>query len=135
MFSYSKSIIWFPILIVILHISFLIFGLYTILPQLDMLMHFLGGVWATMLFFYLFGNIFQNELYSNNTEVIKIIIVAISFAILIGVLWEFFEFIATIITSMQLQGNLADTMKDLLMDIIGGAFGGIMGVFHMRKLV
>ena len=132
--SYSKFVIWFPVLIIVLHISFLGLNLYSSISILDVFMHFLGGVWVAMLFFYLFGNLFRNELYFNNTEIVKIFIIAVSFVAFIGVLWELFEFITTVITSIQFQGDLPDTMKDLFVDIIGGMFGGIIGMLHMRKL-
>ena len=132
--SYSKFVIWFPVLIIVLHISFLGLNLYSSISILDVFMHFLGGVWVAMLFFYLFGNLFRNELYFNNTEIVKIFIIAVSFVAFIGVLWELSEFVTTVITSIQFQGDLPDTMKDLFVDIIGGMFGGIIGMLHMRKL-
>ena len=43
----------------------------------------------------------------------------------IGVLWEFHEYALGRLTDISLQGDLADTMKDLLMDTLGGIAGAI----------
>ena len=47
----------------------------------------------------------------------------------VGVLWEFHEYALGQLFSIPLQGDLADTMKDLLMDTLGGAAGGLLARF------
>ena len=39
---------------------------------------------------------------------------------LIGVIWEFWEFVMQAVTGDLYQPSIADTMNDLLMDLIGG---------------
>ena len=43
----------------------------------------------------------------------------------VGVLWEFHEYAIGQIAHIPLQGDLADTMKDLLMDTLGGIVAGL----------
>ncbi|WP_406736477.1 hypothetical protein [Thioclava sp. GXIMD4215] len=55
-------------------------------------------------------------------------LIAFSFAVTIGALWEIFEFGMDQIfgTNMQKSG-LMDTMGDLIVDVIGGALGALAG--------
>lgn len=43
----------------------------------------------------------------------------------VGVLWEFHEYVLGQILPVSLQGDLDDTMKDLLMDTLGGVVGAL----------
>lgn len=43
----------------------------------------------------------------------------------IGVLWEFHEYVLSRIAGASFMGDLADTMKDLLMDTFGGIISGL----------
>jgi len=50
----------------------------------------------------------------------------------VGVLWEFHEFVFDhFLSAMKFQGDLADTMKDLLMDTVGGLAGA--GLHLLRR--
>ena len=48
----------------------------------------------------------------------------------VGVLWEFHEYALGRMIPVSLQGDLDDTMKDLLMDTLGGVAGGILNFFR-----
>lgn len=43
----------------------------------------------------------------------------------IGVLWEFHEFALGQLIGVSLQGDLADTIKDLLLDTLGGGIAAL----------
>lgn len=120
-FRSRKFVVWLAILIIVIHIFFLFFNLYDSIPWLDILMHFLGGMWAGF-FSYL---ILINGI-NFNFSGIKFLIILVSASAFIGVLWEFLEFIMTRLTSIPMQGTLQDTMGDLLMDIIGGIVSWIL---------
>lgn len=50
----------------------------------------------------------------------------VSMVMAVGVLWEFHEYLLDrMVTTMKFQGDLNDTMKDLLMDTLGGIAGAI----------
>lgn len=59
---------------------------------------------------------------------------ALSFAVLIGVLWEIFEFAMDYFFGFTMQkSGLVDTMTDLMVDVAGGAIVSIAGFFYMKK--
>ena len=51
----------------------------------------------------------------------------------VGVLWEFHEFILTKIVGQAFMGDLADTIKDLLMDTLGGVAGAFLNSLRGRN--
>ncbi|SHH55262.1 hypothetical protein [Marivita hallyeonensis] len=61
-------------------------------------------------------------------------LLAFSFAVSIGAVWEIFEFSMDQIfgTNMQKSG-LMDTMADLIVDCIGGAIGALAGYAYLAK--
>lgn len=108
------------------------FGWFIVYPWLDIPFHLAGGLWVSLLFFFLFGNLFSNEFYSHRFEKVKVLIFAVCFAVFIGVLWEFGEFLLDQWFNFYLQQGVADTMKDLLNDIIGGLVGGSYILFFRK---
>ena len=78
----------------------------------DMIMHFLGGFWVGLLFFYLFyyGNL-----------VPKSIFYVFLWVLAIGISWEVFEFCFYNYIA-QNAFNLFDTSSDIFFDLFGGAF-------------
>ncbi|MEK9186052.1 MAG: hypothetical protein AAB885_00515 [Patescibacteria group bacterium] len=121
----SPYFIWLAIIAVFfVHALATIFFGYWKLPWLDILLHFSGGVVAASVFLY-FAN--RQRLLFNFISVYWLtILITVSFVALVGVGWEFFEFILDSVfktrgTLWQLQGGLQDTLGDLLTDLIGGA--------------
>ncbi len=49
----------------------------------------------------------------------------VAIAMGIGVLWEFHEYILTQLAHRSFQGDLDDTMHDLLLDTLGGVVAGL----------
>lgn len=99
---------------------------------IDIPLHTLGGMWAALLFFGVFGYLFEERVLSHSLERVKIVFIAMSFAAFIGVLWEFHEFIFSEYLSLYLQPGILDTLGDLFWDIIGGAIGALL-VFRLNK--
>jgi len=91
----------------------------------DIPMHFLGGCWIAVLFFWLF-NKKLNQKYREILEgnFLISLILCLGFVSLVGVLWELFEFsldhFILAKNSILIQGDLTDTIKDLFMDLAGG---------------
>lgn len=60
-------------------------------------------------------------------------LIAFCFAVTIGTLWEIFEFGMDRSFGLNMQkSGLSDTMGDLIIDVIGAAFGGLAGFFYLR---
>lgn len=120
------------VLLIVLHSLLLIFGLYnnSFIP-LDVPMHIIGGAiiawWAVL--------VFEGELRLVRARILKLAVIAIAMAALLGVLWEGFEwsFDHTLGAQYHLptaQPTNDDTMKDLGNDLLGGI---IVALFAARK--
>ena len=103
-------------------------------------MHFLGGFWLAAAFITL-----NSKLRIKNSEfAVKLpnylitILITLSFAAFIGVLWEFAEFLFDIFISSGgyakiVQQDAADTLGDLFFDLLGGLTVAIIFLIGRRK--
>lgn len=91
---------------------------------IDIPFHLLGGAWVAFVFFYI------QHRYAPTVPTIvpwwMDMLFAVSFVMLVGVMWEWFEFGFDFFfpqgqVSLRAQLGLPDTMGDLLVDIVGGA--------------
>lgn len=122
-----KFIFIFLFIFIIFHFLALYNFWYWEFRWLDMPMHFFGGFLIAMFFIWL--NLRFKIL--NDYPIAKLpnylitVLITLSFVSLIGVLWEFQEFLYDIFISSKvsntiLQLNAADTIKDLFFDLFGG---------------
>lgn len=98
----------------------------------DDLLHFLGGFWIAGLFSYLVN---RSPLTIINDKFWLKLLLGLGFVALVGVLWEFHEFIADWLVQkpiMQQEGP-ADTITDLFLDLLGGFV--FITVCHLFKKV
>jgi len=103
-------------------------------PWIDIPLHFLGGVWAALLFVPFFTRLFHRQTMENLWERALIVVLIVSFAAFIGVLWELQEFLVVKLFGFSLQPGIADTMGDLTMDMIGGLFMALLIMKPEKKL-
>lgn len=94
---------------------------YYSISWFDMLMHFLGGFWVGLFFLYVF--------YDKNQFSKKLLAVILG-VLLIGVLWEVFEFFLNVIAHDTF--SIADTLSDIFFDLVGG-FLAIF--FYFKKIM
>ena len=113
----------FGLFVVILtsHILAVINNWYWVYKWIDVPMHFLGGIWLGLIFLCF---IMPQLKITDHKLLITMILVA-SFAVLIGVFWEFSEFLSDIFLAHKSyfeisQQGVADTMADLFFDLVGG---------------
>lgn len=89
-------------------------------------MHFLGGFWTAMAFIYLISAYqFPISKEAFNQNFLSFLIVILSFVALIGIFWEFYEFLNDFFLSSKayaqiMQQGAADTIADLFFDLLGG---------------
>jgi hypothetical protein len=110
--------------------------LYHSFAMLDVVLHFLGGLFIALLVLS-----YYNSEFKKLSQPFKL------FALLglvagIGVMWEFFEYILAVYFSestsnylgfrVSFQGNMDDTMQDFLMDFFGGALGGFLSILRKK---
>lgn|GEM_PF-595206 len=101
------------LMVAAIHLSALQWYLYWYYPWLDLLSHFLGGLWVALAAAWLILYI------GRETSLIRIL----SAVMVIGIGWEIFEFYAGI----PKEANFVfDTSLDLLMDFCGGLFGYLL---------
>lgn len=106
---------------------------YWTIPWIDIPMHFFGGFWVATAFITLnskFGVKLPNYLIT--------LIAILSFVALIGVLWEFAEFLFDVFISSGgyakvIQQDVADTLGDLFMDLLGGLTVATIFLIGKRK--
>lgn len=98
----------------------------------DITLHFLGGFGV----YILSANFFRKDL--SGLPWIKRSILLIGISVAAGVFWEFAEYTASIVWpardgGFSFIGDLADTVNDLAMDVIGAFAGSILHFFRQRK--
>ena len=117
MFS-LKTIFGLLIFILILHALATVNFWYLRIFWFDMPMHFLGGLWVATVYFYI-G--FNGRWMKFLTDAIMVL----AFVALVGVFWEFFEFVSDFLVESKrsglFQAGAADTLSDLFFDLLGGA--------------
>ncbi len=132
MFS-LKFIIGLLIFILAIHVIATVNYWYWTVSWFDIPMHFLGGFWVATAFITLnskFGVKLPNYLIT--------LIAILSFVAFIGVLWEFAEFLFDVFISSGgyakiVQQDVADTLGDLLLDLLGGLTVATIFLIGKRK--
>jgi len=87
---------------------------YSAIWWFDIPMHILGGAFLALLL----GAIFFKKLISLNKK--EIIITVLLGVVIVGAGWEVFEYVVQHLIKGLPLANFPDSIKDMLMDIIGG---------------
>jgi len=75
--------------------------------------------------------LFEGDKYAAPAWAVSVI--AFSFALAIGALWEVFEFAMDTVFGLNMQkSGLIDTMGDLIVDTIGAAIGALAGFAYLK---
>ncbi len=113
------SIVVLGIVVAVLHGYALNNFLYWHFPWLDIVMHFLGGLLAS-----LFGLWFAERcnLITNARPKAILLFDVILFVFIISLLWESFEFMFKLVLHDPVE-YIIDTIIDFLMGIMGAVFG------------
>lgn len=93
------------------------FYLYSFYWWFDIPLHFLGGFCAALVSLYFYSNFHRRK--AGFMSSIRVLSVAIVGVIVVGMMWELFEYF-TDITFNTIGDYALDTVKDLGMDILGG---------------
>jgi len=102
------------LLLAILHIGALMFYWYWFFWWFDILVHFIGGIVAGLLFIYLYGAL-SSRASSRGESFILIFL----FVLCIGLMWELYEIIIKS-TGIWHPDYLLDTIADIFTDLSGG---------------
>lgn len=124
----------------------LIFNVYTYVPGWDSAMHFLNGGLLTLLGYSILNISVKNEGVKALSPIF-IVLFAFSFAMMLGAVWEIFEYASDglsgsnmqrykdVVTGVKFVGRtaLADTMKDFILNTIGASIISIIIYFDIKK--
>lgn len=128
-----KYAAYLGIFILIAHYVGTYSGWYIILGWYDIPMHILGGLWVGLMLAHFFGK--KLKIINLKDNFWATFLFVLGTATVIGVFWEFYEFfmsqLAYLFIRIFSKGNmeLADTLKDILDDMIGGSIAGIIAYF------
>ena len=136
--KYLKNAVIFSFLAgIFAHNLFGRLGWYDSAWWLDDVMHTLGGAWVAF-FFLIF--LIKGDNYSNLSSAWKTFIITLGFAALVGVLWEFYEYLKDVyifnkhpLASAPDPLLLPDTLLDLFNDLVGGAITFVVFYIFSRR--
>ncbi|MEW5907784.1 MAG: hypothetical protein AB1643_01185 [Patescibacteria group bacterium] len=135
--KYRLFLLFSLVFIFFLHAVATYFYLYWILWYLDDLLHFLGGVWLGLFASWL---LFLSGKINIQTSNFFIIIIILGISALIGLLWEFSEFLLDKLLSIInigrvhfFQPSIEDTMIDLFSDLLGGIVAAMFFLKNKRR--
>lgn len=120
------------------HIFFLTVGKTYQIWWADIILHFSGGFFIGLVALWFLFNRLNLPVQKEVLPYYIILISIISFTALIGVLWEFYEYIMDLITGYKsysivvMQENMKDTMSDLFLDLLGAAVSSIFLKFKKK---
>ncbi len=126
------NVFWFPAAVYFFNVILYRLGFYVLWPWIDTPMHFLGGVsiaYAAHVFFN-FGKKEKWLLIKNKWVYVFLITSVVA---LIAVFWEVYEFLSDIFRFTRMQLGIADTTKDMIIGIFGGAMAGLVLISDRRK--
>jgi hypothetical protein len=118
-FGLDKILLALIVLLLAVHALGTALDWYFTYPWLDIPMHLGGGLFAGLFFFYVFFERWQ--ILPRNMGIVPTAILALGFVALTGTLWEFYQYLLP--SGGEPAGTYADTLKDLLNDLVGGGVG------------
>jgi hypothetical protein len=105
--------------------------LYDLFPHVDILFHFLGGLSIAFTATHLFCYLESENIIDLNKAIFLVLVISLTATT--TVFWEFAEFLSDQLLGTQLQPNLANTMQDQFLGILGGCTWIVFYDFRHRK--
>ncbi len=100
----------------------------------DIYLHTLSGILLGLLGFVIVYSIVNNTS-TNTLTPFFVALFTFSFAVMIGAIWEIFEFFMDLFFGLNMQkSGLADTMVDLIVDSVGALLVATTSYFYMKKI-
>lgn len=107
------------------------FDFYNRYAWWDLVMHAGSAIGFGLLGFLFVFMLFEGDRYAAPAWALALI--AFSFAVTIGALWEIFEFAMDQLFGLNMQkSGLVDTMADLIVDVAGASIGALAGYFYLK---
>lgn len=112
------------VIVALLHFAGIEYELYFKIHWIDKLIHFLAGLCLGFAFLYSI----EGWLSFSNVSIIKLFIGGAVFVLLVGIVWEIFEY-SFDLTFTWLSSYPFDTFTDIVADF----FGGLIGLAFLYK--
>ncbi|MBP6857967.1 MAG: hypothetical protein KBC11_02115 [Candidatus Pacebacteria bacterium] len=93
----------------------------------DIPMHILGGLFLALIF----GATFFKKIINFSKK--EQLVVILLFVLIVGIGWEVFEYGVQFLIKGKELANLPDSIKDLLMDLLGGVIGFYFVLLSIRR--
>lgn len=136
----DKIVIVSLAIIIFFHVLFGTALLYDSILWLDIVMHLAGGAWVALAYIFIFKHF--RFVQPAGEKLIPSLINTLGAVILIGVLWEFYEYLIDVyIYKLHPLGfasnprGLPDTLDDLFNDLLGGLSVFSVYYFYNHKRV
>ena len=104
--------------LIVLHVIFLLLDLYSV-AHLDSVMHLAGGIVLAMCLYGFLVSAIDKGWCPDPGKIVSVILV-VSLVTTGAVCWEFYEWISDRLFDTRLQPSVTDTVKDLLLGLLGG---------------
>lgn len=132
--------------IILTYLLGMLFSFYVIIPGYDSFAHFLNGGLLVLVGVMVLSIFVKKDVFDQLSPAF-IVLFAFSFAALIGVFWEIIEFSSDIVLGSNMQRfadletgidfvgqeALLDTMKDIILNTIGGLIISIILYFDLKR--
>ena len=119
---------------------------YYVVPHWDTILHTFSGAMLGALGFSFISFLNKEEKSAMKMSPIFVAVFAFSFAVMLGVLWEIYEFTFDGLLGLNMQkfmledktqlvgrAALTDTMKDLIVDAVGAFIMSFLGYFSLKN--
>lgn len=97
----------------------------------DKVLHGLGGILIAHLFLRLLNG-FCAAWWKKIPAIYRVLLV-VALVVLVGYLWEGYEFLSDYYRGTHYQLSNTDTMGDLFMDLAGGLFASLLSLLRLKK--
>ncbi len=108
------------------------FHWYSIVWWFDMPMHTLGGVWVALAGLFVFK--YRRITHEDISKPQKLFFISLMSVIVVGVLWEVFEF-GVQTTGIVELANLTDSFSDVCFDLLGGILGTLYFIHRYERVI
>ena len=114
------SYLTFPLAVFLFHcVLTLVFDAYARIEQLDVVMHFLGGIAIAHFISHTIIQLDKSEVLSVSSQVTFFLLI-FGLVTTATVMWEFAEFITDSLFDMNIQVSVTNLMKDQFLGMVGG---------------
>ena len=127
--SKIASFFLFPTVVFLVHLAAKGFGLYEIIPDVDIPLHYLGGLSIAYTCARVLSYLESQKVTTTLHRGISLVLL-LSLTATVAVFWEFAEFLSDQFLATNLQPSIANTMQDQFLGILGG---GTWALIHFKR--